>query len=173
MGGNLGDVEATLHRALRALEQALGPLRVSPLYRSRAVSSTPQPDYLNTVALGRTSLGPEIVLALAKRLELMAGRRRGERDQPRPLDVDLLLYGHRVSQAPELTLPHPRLRQRRFVLAPLADIAPELAIPPDGRQAASLLAEAGREEEVRKVEWKAPRPDSTRPGYPAKGGIPG
>lgn len=139
LGGNLGPVERTLRQALHPLEAALGPLQVAPLYRTAAVSPTPQPDYLNTAVLGSTSLPADAVLALAKALELAAGRRSGPRFGPRPLDIDLLLWGDLVSPHPELTLPHPRLRGRRFVLEPLAALAPDLPIPPDGRTVRELL----------------------------------
>jgi 2-amino-4-hydroxy-6-hydroxymethyldihydropteridine diphosphokinase len=141
LGGNLGPVESTLREALRQLEAVLGPLRVAPFCRTAAVSSIPQPDYLNTAAVGATALPPDAVLALAKALERAAGRRPGPRFGPRPLDVDLLLWGDLVLPHPELTLPHPRLRERRFVLEPLAAIAPDWRVPPDGRTVAELLAE--------------------------------
>lgn len=140
LGGNLGPVESTFRDALRQLEAVLGPLRVAPFYRTAAVSPIPQPDYLNTAAVGATALPPHEVLALAKRLERAAGRRPGPRFGPRPLDIDLLLWGDLVLEDPELTLPHPRLRERRFVLEPLADIAPDWRVPPDGRTVAELLA---------------------------------
>lgn len=136
----MGPVEQTLARALHQLAIALGPLRVASLYRSRPVSPVPQPDFLNTAALAHTALAPEAVLALAKALELAAARRRGVRFGPRPLDIDLLLYGDRRSDAPELTLPHPRLAARRFMLEPLAEIAPDLPVPPDGATVAALLS---------------------------------
>jgi 2-amino-4-hydroxy-6-hydroxymethyldihydropteridine diphosphokinase len=139
LGGNEGPVQETLARALRHLEASLGPIRVASLYRTAPVSPVPQPDFLNTAALAYTALPPEEILALAKALELAAGRRRGVRFGPRPLDVDLLLYGGFRSDAPELTLPHPRLRERRFMLEPLAEIAPDLSVPPDGRTVAELL----------------------------------
>ncbi|HEX5715492.1 MAG TPA: 2-amino-4-hydroxy-6-hydroxymethyldihydropteridine diphosphokinase [Thermoanaerobaculia bacterium] len=155
LGGNVpgtdGPVERTLILALRRLEEALGPLRIASLYRTAAVSPIPQPDYLNTAVLANTSLEPGDLLALAKALELAAGRRRGARFGPRPLDVDLLLYGDRQSSAPELTLPHPRLRERRFVLAPLAEIAPDLRIPPDNAKVSALLARLPREPLVYRV----------------------
>lgn len=127
-------------RALRHLEASLGPLRVASLYRTAPVSPVPQPDFLNTAALAHTALPPEEILALAKALELAAGRRRGVRFGPRPLDIDLLLHGDLQRHAPELTLPHPRLRERRFMLEPLAEIAPDLPVPPDGATVADLLA---------------------------------
>jgi 2-amino-4-hydroxy-6-hydroxymethyldihydropteridine diphosphokinase len=147
-----------LRAALDELRQALGPLEVAPLYRSRPVSPVPQPDFLNTVVLAACSdlsLSPEIVLGLAKALELAAGRRRGVRFGPRPLDIDLLLWGDRVQNAPELTLPHPRLRERRFVLAPLADLAPDLPVPPDGTPVRALLQrlEPGSEPTVERLVW--------------------
>lgn len=122
------------------MEEALGPLRAASLYRTAAVSPIPQPDYLNTAVLASTSLEPGDLLALAKALELAAGRRRGPRFGPRPLDVDLLVYGDLQIAMPELTLPHPRLRERRFVLEPLAEIAPDLRVPPDGARVKDLLA---------------------------------
>lgn len=106
------------------------------------MSPFPQPDFLNTAALGHTALPPDAVLAVAKALELAAGRRppvSGLRFGPRPLDIDLLIYGDLQSAAPELTLPHPRLRERRFMLEPLAALAPDLRLPPDGRTVRELL----------------------------------
>lgn len=154
LGANLGRREETLRRALDELEAALGPLWVAPLYRSRAVSPDPQPDYLNTVALGATHLPPDAVLALGKRLEHAAGRRLAARSGARLLDVDLLLWGEQVSDRPELTLPHPALRRRRFVLAPLADLAPDLPLPPDGASVAQVLAAVGQEDQVERVGWR-------------------
>ena len=158
LGGNQGPVEQTLSRALRRLEASLGPLRVASLYRGRPVSPVPQPDFLNTAAVAHTTLPPDAVLALAKALELAAGRRRGVRFGPRPLDVDLLVHGGHTSDFPELTLPHPRLRERRFMLAPLAEIAPDLAVPPDGARVADLLARLGEPDgadELERIGWGA------------------
>jgi 2-amino-4-hydroxy-6-hydroxymethyldihydropteridine diphosphokinase len=145
LGGNLGgpgEVEAALRLALERLRESLGELKVASLYRGPAVAprgGEPQPDFLNTAAIGRTALQPEAVLAIAKALEMAAGRRPGPRFGPRPLDVDLLLYGNLRSATPELTLPHPRLAERRFVLAPLAEIAPHLQIPAFGASPSELL----------------------------------
>ena len=143
LGGNVGPVERTLAHALRQLDRALGPLRVASLYRSPAISPIPQPDFFNTAALAYTALAPAEVLGLAKALELAAGRRSGVRFGPRPLDVDLLLYGDRRSDAPELTLPHPRLAERRFMLEPLAEIAPDLPVPGTDATVRELLAAVG------------------------------
>ncbi|HWM94804.1 MAG TPA: 2-amino-4-hydroxy-6-hydroxymethyldihydropteridine diphosphokinase [Thermoanaerobaculia bacterium] len=161
LGGNLprpfsgktGSVEETLVLTLRQLESILGGLLVASLYRSVPVSPVPQPDYLNTAVLAHTSLKPGELLALAKALELAAGRLRGERFGPRPLDVDLLLYGSLQSASPELTLPHPRLRERRFVLEPLSEIAPDLPVPPDGATVSDLLARLPTEPAVERIGW--------------------
>lgn len=158
LGANLGPAEASLRRAVESLAAALGPLEVAPLYRSHPHSPLPQPAYLNTAVCGSTELAAEAVLAIAKGLELQAGRRPAPRLAPRPLDVDLLLYGDRVSHRPELTLPHPHLARRRFVLAPLAVVAPDFPVPPEGISVRELLARVGQEEEVEEVGWSvAPR----------------
>jgi len=92
-------------------------------------------------------------MGLAKALEWLAGRRLGPRNGPRPLDVDLLIFGDRFIQRPELVVPHPRLRLRRFVLSPLAEIAPELPIPPDGMSAADVLEAIEDDQDVVKSAW--------------------
>ncbi len=140
LGSNRGPSEALLRQAVRRLAPWFEDLRVASLYVTRPVSPISQPDFSNTAVCGRTGLAADDLLALGKRLELAAGRRPGPRHGPRELDVDLLVYGDRVSALPELTLPHPRLRERRFFLAPLAEIAPRLAVPPDGTTVAELLA---------------------------------
>ena len=125
---------------MAGLEGALGPLRLASLYRTEPVSAIPQPPFLNSVALGLSRRSPEELLALALGVERSLGRRRGERDGPREIDLDLLLVGTEQRAGPGLELPHPRLRGRRFVLAPLAELAPDLALPPDGATVAQLLA---------------------------------
>lgn len=149
-------MEQTLGWALRQLEASLGSLRIASLYRSSPLSPVPQPDFLNTAAVATTALEPEAVLALAKALELAAGRTPpalSRRFGPRPLDVDVLLYGDRTSDAPELTLPHPRLRERRFMLRPLAEIAPDWPVPPDGTPVRELLARLGETQELERIGW--------------------
>lgn len=153
LGANLGPAEATLRRAVALLSELLAGLRVAPLFRSRPISPLPQPDYLNTAVVGASRLAPEALLAVTKRLELAAGRRRAARSAARALDIDLLIYGELLTRTPELTLPHPRLRQRRFVLAPLAVVAPDLAVPPDGAPVRDLLRRVGQEGEVELVGW--------------------
>lgn len=140
LGSNLGDSVALLVAALEALEQRFGRLEVAPLYRTEPVSTVAQPHFLNTVALGSTEESPETLLGFVLELERRLGRERGARDAPRTIDIDLLFVGNEVRADPRLTLPHPRLRGRRFVLAPLADLAPGLTLPPDGATVSTLLA---------------------------------
>ena len=155
LGGNLGAVEATFIAALRALAAVLTELRVASLYRSRAVSPIPQPDFLNTAAIGATAIAPEALLAFSKRLEREAGRAEGPADSPRPLDIDLLVYDGLVQADSALTLPHPRLASRRFALAPLAEIASDLVVPPSGRRIGELLAAMGAPTPADAVELRA------------------
>jgi len=129
-----------IRRAVGELEVELGRLDVAPLYRSEPVSAEPQPEYLNTVALGTSERTPEALLELAAAVERRLGRRRGTRNAPRTIDLDLLFVGELERDGPELELPHPRLRERRFVLAPLSDLVPDLALPPDGATPRELLA---------------------------------
>jgi len=106
------------------------------------VGGPPQPDYFNAAATGETLLPPAELLALMVSLEIAAGRVPGPRDGPRPLDLDLLLYGDLVVSDPGLTLPHPRLASRRFVLAPLCELVPARHVPGTGRTIEELLAVA-------------------------------
>ena len=133
LGANLGDARAALEAALHALAELSGTtLRAtSPIYRSAPIDST-GPDYLNAVALLDTVLLPHDLLAALQGIEAAHGRERPYRNAPRTLDLDLLTYGDQIIQTPTLTLPHPRLHERAFVLVPLAQIAPEMAIPGRG-----------------------------------------
>ncbi len=143
LGANLGDARLTLGRALAALRRELGELAVSPLYRTQPLSPIAQPDFLNAVALARSHRAPEALLALALEIERQLGRRRSASAPPggpREIDLDLLFAGDQQLTAPDLVLPHPRLRLRRFVLAPLHDLAPDLGLPPDGASVSTLLA---------------------------------
>ncbi len=119
----------------------LGALVVAPLYLTEPVSPIPQPPFFNTVAIGSSDLSAEHLLELTQRVEDDFGRRRSSAAAPRTLDVDLLLVGDEERRFSPPLLPHPRLRERRFVLAPLADVAPSWRIPPDGATARELLRE--------------------------------
>lgn len=108
-------------------------LRRSSLYRTAPVGLLEQPDFINAVAQLETSLEPEPLLDALLALEARHGRRRGSPNSPRTLDLDLLLYGDRRQQDERLTLPHPRMHERAFVLVPLAEIAPGATVPGRGR----------------------------------------
>jgi len=126
IGANLGDAEATAKAAMDALG-ALQRTQVtarSSLYRSAPVDAT-GPDFINAVVALRTGLDAEQLLIAMQRLETQAGRERPFPNAPRTLDLDLLMHGNSVIDTPTLTLPHPRMRERAFVLKPLAEIAPD------------------------------------------------
>lgn len=125
IGGNLGDAQATVRRAIEALAQLPGTHRAasSSLYRSAPVDAG-GPDFVNAVAALDTTLTAPALLAALQRIEQAEGRERPYRNAPRTLDLDLLLYGDGRIDSPTLVVPHPRMRQRAFVLQPLAEIAP-------------------------------------------------
>ncbi|MEJ2175064.1 MAG: 2-amino-4-hydroxy-6-hydroxymethyldihydropteridine diphosphokinase [bacterium] len=141
IGSNLDGPRAQVLAAFDALD-TLPQTRVtgrSPLYRSAPLGGPPQPDYVNAVARVETALEPQALLAALLAIEARHGRARGAVDAPRTLDLDLLLYDAAKCDQPELRLPHPRMHQRRFVLAPLVDLEPAAWIPGHGA-AAGLLA---------------------------------
>ena len=128
-------------------------MRVGPLYRSSPQGGAGGRDYLNTAVVGGCRLRPDDLLAELKRVELRMGRRRGPRNAPRALDLDLLLYGDAQIDRPELTLPHPRLESRAFALAPLVALAPDWPVPPTGATVATLLARHRETGELEEIEW--------------------
>ena len=135
IGGNLDHPLLQIHRAFQALRElpASRCVACSPLYRSAAVGGpSGQPDYLNAAAALDTTLAPDALLTALQSIETAQGRTRTVRWGPRTLDLDLLLYDRLVLDEPRLTLPHPRLHERAFVLYPLYDIAPDLEIPGHG-----------------------------------------
>ncbi|TNF36580.1 MAG: 2-amino-4-hydroxy-6-hydroxymethyldihydropteridine diphosphokinase [Deltaproteobacteria bacterium] len=141
LGANLGDPRATLERARRWLGAMPGTrLQASSRIHVTAPVGPPQPPYLNAVVRLVTRASPRELLAALHRMEAAAGRVRTLRWGPRTLDLDLLCYEDRVSDDPVLTLPHPRLHERRFVLAPLCEIDPGLRHPRLARTMAELLA---------------------------------
>lgn len=152
LGANLGDRQGQLQGARTALAAA-GGIRVtaaSPLYETQAVGGPPgQPHYLNAVLRVETILSCRALLERCLAVEARFGRRRQEPWGPRTLDVDLLFYGREALDEPGLVVPHPRLHQRRFVLVPLADLAPGLLHPVLGRSVLQLLTALGNGESVR------------------------
>ena len=141
IGANLGDALATVAQAIIALATlpGCGGLRASPLYRSAPVDAA-GPDFFNAVVALDTRLTPQALLAALQAVEQVFGRLRPYPNAPRTLDLDLLLHGDAVLHTPTLTLPHPRLHQRAFVLRPLLDLAPALSAPGVGPLADCLPA---------------------------------
>jgi len=154
LGSNLGDPETHLSNALRAIGLIPGTTVVqkSSLYRSPAWgTSSAQPDYLNAVVAVMTILTPNELWKATCRIEQAQGRTRdGERNAARTLDIDLLLYGDLTLHDEKLTLPHPRMHERTFVLQPLLEIIPHIAVP--GRGDAAMLLE--RLENQVATRWK-------------------
>lgn len=137
LGSNLAHPRRQVARALAYLARIRGVhvLAVSPSYVTAPIGGPQQPDYVNAVAAIVTTLAPRALLARLHQIERQQHRRRdplGPRNAPRTLDLDLLLYGARRMHAPALTLPHPRMHERAFVLKPLTDIAPAVTIPGRG-----------------------------------------
>ena len=126
LGANLGERETALRSALAAIGRLPGTrvTRVSPLYGSAPVDAG-GPDYLNAVAELTTTLAPQALLEALQTIERGAGRERPYRNAPRTLDLDILWFGGQVIDSPALTVPHPRMAERAFVLRPLADLAPD------------------------------------------------
>ena len=134
LGANLGDPIATVNTAVEALKGLPRSrlLAVSSLYRTAPVGLKDQPDFINAVAALETELTPTALLEELFAIEAHFGRQRSVRNAPRTLDLDLLLHGSTRSNNPAVILPHPRMHERAFVLAPLMEIAPELDIPGHG-----------------------------------------
>lgn len=161
LGSNLGDRAGYLVLAVRGMMNAgLRVSRLSSVYETEPVDVVDQPLFLNMVAeLDAPLPAPEQLLARLLRVEYLLDRRRDVKRGPRTVDIDLLLYGERESATELLTLPHPRLHLRRFVLAPLAELSPHLRHPVLRRTVAELLS--GLEDAAEVVRWT---PDAGRSG---------
>ena len=157
IGGNLdspqyGPPRETLTAALVALEaDGIAILARSGWYRTEPIPRSSQPWFLNAIVSIATSLGPEELLAALQSTETRFGRMRSEPNAARVLDLDLIDYQGKVMQTPSLVLPHPRLHQRRFVLAPLAEIAPDWRHPISGLTAEQLLAQLSDEQPIERL----------------------
>ncbi len=142
LGANLGNAAETIREAAARLESSgVRHCRLSSLIRTAPVDCAPgTPDFLNAALTGEWSGSPEDLLRLCQDLEVAAGRPRQHGiNQSRPLDLDIILFGGTVLRTPELTIPHPRARRRRFVLEPLAEIAPDWCFPEDGMPIKRIL----------------------------------
>jgi 2-amino-4-hydroxy-6-hydroxymethyldihydropteridine diphosphokinase len=141
LGANLGDPAAQLRMAISAIGRFAETrvIAVSSLYRTAPVGYLAQPEFVNAAVAVETTLAPRALLTALQAIEAAAGRERRFKDAPRTLDLDILLYDDRVADEPGLTIPHPRLHERAFALAPLVEIEPDAVVPGHGR-AADLLA---------------------------------
>lgn len=151
LGANLGDPVEQLHGAIDAIVR-LPHTRIvaaSSFYRTAPVGFAAQPDFVNAAVSIDTGLEPRALLDALKSIEIAAGRSRSFKDAPRTLDLDVLLYDDRVIDEPGLTVPHPRMHERAFALAPLVEIEPDAVVPGRGR-AADLLARCA-EQKIQKI----------------------
>ena len=147
LGSNLGDREANLREALNRLE----PLRVSPIYETSPVDYQAQPFFLNLAAEIETDLMPLQLLSKTQKIERELGRVRGIPKGPRIIDIDILLFDSRVMRTKRLEIPHPRMHERRFVLVPLADLAPKLPHPVSGLTVEEMRDALPATDSVRRV----------------------
>jgi 2-amino-4-hydroxy-6-hydroxymethyldihydropteridine diphosphokinase len=152
LGSNVGDREANLRAAIAAIEGAgVRVRRVSSLYETEPVDFLEQPWFLNCVVEGETESKPLALLRALREIEVKMGSKKLIAKGPRLLDMDILLYGEETIDTPELQVPHPRMMNRRFVLEPLAEIAPELRHPSWSGTATDLLARTPDRSAVRRL----------------------
>lgn len=145
LGSNMGERKVYLEQAVRALSQLDNTelIAVSPIYETAAWGNTNQDDFLNLCCLLETTFSPEDLLEQTQAIESRLGRVRHEHWGPRTIDIDLLLYDDQTLKSAQLTLPHPYMRQRAFVLQPLLDIEPKLTLP-NGNKLAEYLEQLDR-----------------------------
>ena len=161
LGSNLGDREANLRAAIAALPEAgVKVVRVSSFYETEPVDFVDQPWFLNCAVEGETTVEPVVLLRALQKIEAQMGSKKEFAKGPRLIDLDILLYGSETIATPELQIPHPRMRERRFVLVPLAEIAPRFRHPSWSCAAAELLQRVGDTSQVRGFNPSSRRLDS-------------
>jgi GTP cyclohydrolase-4 len=152
LGTNIGDRQSNLARALKLLGERLKIEKVSSIYETEPVGYADQPRFLNAVCSVRTNIGPLQLLSLIKGIEANMGREAGFLNGPRIIDIDIILYSDMSMIDSELTIPHPRMNERAFVLIPLMEIAPaDLIHPFTKERLAELVARVGGKEGVKRV----------------------
>jgi len=147
----MGDRQENLDKALDFLSQRVRMGKISSIYDTEPVGNLEQPRFLNLVCQAYTRLEPAALLALTKGIENKLGR-IGKSNAPRPIDIDILLYDEQVIETPELTIPHPRMTERAFVLIPLAEVAPDLVHPVSGKTIKELSEGVREKQGVFKLE---------------------
>lgn len=152
LGSNVGDREKNLRGAIAALPKLGVQIKnISSIYETEPVDFLEQPWFLNCVVEGETTVPPAALLTKLRELEARMGSKKLVTRGPRLIDLDILVYGQHTIDSPELQVPHPRIRLRRFVLAPLAEIAPDLAHPSWSGTAVQLLATTNDKSAVKKI----------------------
>lgn len=151
VGSNEGDRFSAISSAIQLLSasSSIRVIQMAPIIETQPVGGPPQEDYLNTVVELETGLSANDLLVFLKSVEQKLGRHAGPRWGPRPIDLDILLYGDAVIRTPELEIPHPLMHDRMFVLEPLAQLAPDLIHPVIGSSIAQLLLSAGSKQSKR------------------------
>jgi 2-amino-4-hydroxy-6-hydroxymethyldihydropteridine diphosphokinase len=151
LGSNVGDRHSNLHEAIRRLGSLGRIVSVSSFYHTEPVEVTGQAWFLNCAVALETGSKPGQLMSELLRIEKEMGRQRIQKKGPRSIDIDILLFGDAVVSTPELTIPHPAMTRRRFVLEPLAEIAPEIKHPLLDKTIRELLAELSPEQRVEKA----------------------
>lgn len=139
LGSNIGDRQKQLSAALQRLREVVDIHKISAVYETEPVGYFDQPRFLNLVCYGQTAASPHGLLQSTKAIEEALGREPSFRNAPRPIDIDVLLYDNLCLTTEQLTIPHPRMRERAFVLVPLVEIAPTVIEPVSGKTAQELL----------------------------------
>ena len=152
LGSNIGERRKRIEQAIEALErEGLVAVHRSSIYETEPVGLESQPYYLNAVVSARTNLEPLDLLAMCKRIEAQMGRTQSVRFGPRVIDIDILLFGESVVNSDRLAIPHPRMRERRFVLVPLVEVAPSIKDPRDGMRFIHILRGLDEKKKVTKL----------------------
>ena len=155
LGSNIGGKEANVSRALKLLPDQVTVTEVSSIYESEPVGFKDQPWFVNAVCSAYTDLSAPQLLDYVKNIEGQMGRMMSFKDGPRVIDIDILFYGDQVIDTPDLTIPHPRIAERAFVLLPLSELNPLLFHPSKARTVAQLLSALTKPERVKKRRWSA------------------